>query len=265
MPDYAHELEFAKRVVVDAFQEKGREGLIEVFQKGERDIVTNIDYEIENFIVDRILETFPEDEIVAEEEHHGNTDSARFWVIDPIDGTVNFSRGLPFYGVQIALVENNQVVVSSIYFPKLNELYYASLSGGSYLNSEKIVVSGNQNIKKSILSMGDFTKSVAEIENGRRVNALGILVDHVMKVKMFGAACVDLAYIARGYTDIHLMFSFGLWDLLPGLLIAKEAGAVYKSVDGNEFNINSSNIVIASSHELLDFVIDKLANLDASP
>ena len=256
---YQKELDFAKKVVIDAYVFCNTNAELVVSDKGSRDLVTDLDYAIENYIVEQIRHAFPGDSILAEEKHADSTHlNQRYWVIDPIDGTVNLSRRLPFYGIQIALIEDKQPVVAAIYLPEFKELYFASIGNGSYLNDQKLSVSNISDPKRAITSMGDFSKREGqEIENARRVRALGGLVDNVLKIKMFGAACLDLTYLARGLTDIHIMFSFGLWDVLPGLLIASEAGAVYQSARGEEFNTESVDIVLAASDQLLRFVIDR--------
>jgi myo-inositol-1(or 4)-monophosphatase len=260
---YRKELDFAKKVVIDAYVFCATKAELVISDKGSRDLVTNLDYAIENYIVEQIRRVFPGDSILAEENHAAPTHlNQRYWVIDPIDGTVNLSRSLPFYGIQIALVGDKQPVVAAIYLPEFKELLSASKGNGSFLNDQKISVSKITEPKRAITSMGDFSKREGqEVENARRVRALGGLVDDVLKVKMFGAACLDLTYLARGLTDIHIMFSFGLWDVLPGLLIAAEAGAVYQTVSGTEFSTESVDIVLAASNELLKFAVERFKQL----
>jgi myo-inositol-1(or 4)-monophosphatase len=263
---YQNELVFAKQVVVDAYNFCKANNTLEISQKGSRDLVTNLDFEIENFIVQQIKANFPGDGVLAEEQYADTAlSNHRFWCIDPIDGTVNFARGLPLYGVQIALIQDKKPVVAAMYLPEFNDLYYASIGNGSFVNDARLSTSKAGHIKEAIISMGDFTKRDGqEIENARRVKALGGLVNDVLKVKMFGAACLDLAYISRGFTDIHVMFSFGLWDVLPGLLIAAEAGARYKTVSGEEYTLESDDIIVASSDALLEFVVERFRELKIS-
>jgi myo-inositol-1(or 4)-monophosphatase len=260
---YQRELDFARKVVVDAYRFcRTRDNLL-ISEKGSRDLVTDLDVLIENYIVEQINSRFPEDAILAE-ENHTNTIvlKHRYWCIDPIDGTVNLTRGIPFFGVQIALVQDYQPKVAAIFLPELDSLYYASIGQGSFLNHQQLCVSKTVLAQKAIVSMGDFSNwEGQEVENARRVKALGGLVNDVLKIKMFGAACLDLVYLAQGRIDIHVMFSFGLWDVLPGLLIASEAGAVYKTTSGQEFTTESQNIVLAASASLLEFIIKRFNEL----
>jgi len=256
---YQDEMNFAKRAAVEAYHACKVNADLQISNKGSRDLVTNLDFEIENHIVRQIRDNFPNDKILAEEQYTDSViDDGRIWCLDPIDGTVNLARGIPFYGVQIALIEHKQPVAAAIYLPEMNELYYASQGGGSFVNAQRLAVSPVKNPAQALVSFGDFSKKEGQqIENDRRVRALGGLASEVLKIKMFGAACLDLAYISRGWIDAHIMFSFGLWDVLPGLLIAAEAGAVYKTTSGAEFTLESRDIILASSVELLDFILER--------
>ena len=262
--NYQTEMIFAKRTAVEAYGACKNSGSLQVSSKGGRDLVTNLDIAIENTIVRQIRENFPNDSILAEEQHAGEVlDDSRHWCLDPIDGTVNLARGIPFYGVQIALIEHKKPAAAAIYLPEMNEVYYASLGGGSFLNAQRLSVSAVQNPAQAIVSFGDFSKKDGEnLENERRARALGGLAHDVLKIIMFGAAFLDLAYLSRGLIDAHIMFSFGLWDVLPGLLIAAEAGACYKTARGAEFTLDSKDIILASSEPLLDFVVERFKILD---
>ena len=259
MKIYERELEFAKSVLVSAFEEEGKNHNFTTISKGERDFATSVDLAVEARIVEHIRESFPGDDILAEENHSADVDHTRFWCLDPIDGTVNFARGLPLYGVQMALVEDGVPVVGVIYLPVLNELYWASLGQGSFVNGAPIRVSRVKTVQKALISMGDFSKKDGQDEANARwqraINSLGI---PAMKLKIFGAACVDMAYLSRGYVDAHMMFGFGLWDLLPGLVIASEAGACYQTGEGAPFNLHAKTFAAAATPALLDDMLSRL-------
>lgn len=253
-------MDYAAGLVVEAYNVcVSADNPIEVHEKGKRDLVTTLDYAIENYIVNSIVRDFPNDKIVAEENYASELTAARTWVIDPIDGTVNFTRKLPLYGVQIALVENKQTIASAIYFPGFKELYTAYREGGSYRDGQPIHVNQFTSPARSILSMGDFTKKMGmEEENARRLLGLGALVNDVLKVKMFGAACYDFIALAQGYTDVHMMFSFGIWDVMPGILLVEEAGGICLTMTGEKFAPEAKTLVCGCHEDLVRFVVERL-------
>lgn len=259
MKNYERELEFARQVVVSAYEEEGKNRSFSTIAKGERDFATSVDLSVEARIVEHIREDFPGDDILAEENHTTDVNHSRFWCLDPIDGTVNFSRGLPLYGVQLALVEDGRPVVGCIYLPALNELYWASRGEGSFVNGNPIRVSRVNKIQKALISMGDFSKKDGQDEaNARWQKAINSLAIPAMKLKIFGAACVDMSYLSRGYVDAHVMFGFGLWDILPGLIIAEEAGAVYKTGEGHPFDLSAQTFASAATPSLLEDILQRL-------
>ena len=129
----------------------------DVQQKSEFDLVTEVDKNIEDFLIASILERYPSDNILSEETHSDGIVSGRTWIIDPIDGTCNFARGIPVYGVQLALCDEGRPVMSLIYLPVPDEEYSAVFGGGAYLNGKRIYVNGDTKLQNSIVDLGDFS------------------------------------------------------------------------------------------------------------
>jgi myo-inositol-1(or 4)-monophosphatase len=261
--NYQQELAFAKNIVVEAYQHCKSTLTMTVSNKTPRDLVTNLDVAIESYIVDHIHAAYPNDQILAEEQYTDTViGNGRFWCLDPIDGTINFSRGIPYFGVQVALVENSIPVVAAVYLPVLDELYEASLGGGSYLNGQRLSANINRLPHEAIVAMGDLSKRQnPQAENRRRLGAMEAIAADVFKIRLHGAACVDTTSLAGGRIDAYIMFSFGLWDILPGLLIASEAGACYRAIGGGEFTLASKNIILAASQPVLDFILERYNSL----
>lgn len=257
--NFTAELEVATKLVKTAacLHIKGRETPITVYQKGELDEVTSTDYAIEKFLVDELLQKFTHDRIISEETHIGEVTDSKTWVIDPLDGTSNYARKLPIYGIQMALLINKQPVVAVIYLPELEEMYSAVVNQGSYLNGERIYVSYCRDLSQAIASMGDFSKGSDRVSKNReRLAGVCAIANHINRLKMWGAACYDLASLASGKTDAYLVYSYDIWDIMPGYLIAKEAGAVFQQLTGEAFDYTATTLIGAANLKLMDQLLE---------
>ncbi len=224
-----------------------------VQDKDKFDVVTVNDYKIEEFLIKTISEHFPNDQILSEETNFDTQVKGRTWTIDPIDGTYNMSRNSPMFGIQCALYENEHIVFSIIFLPEFDELYYAEKGCGSFLNGQKISVAKND-LSHSVISFGDFPhKYLDDFADEHRI--MTKLSERVAKIRMFGAACIDFAYLASGRTDGTVMFTKNKWDIAPGILVAKEAGAFIGSLSG-EYTPNSRAVIAASTVELYNGIIE---------
>ncbi|MFB2833510.1 inositol monophosphatase family protein [Floridanema evergladense] len=255
MNNFTAELEFATHIIKEASRLciQVRESPVIVYQKGEFDRVTSTDYAIEKFLIDELLRKFPNDRIISEESHIADITDERTWVIDPLDGTSNYARKIPIYGIQMALLINKEPVVAAIYLPELEEMYSAAVNQGSYLNGSRIYVSSCENLSQAIASMGDFSKGSDRAEKNRvRLGGVCAIVNHINRLKMWGAACYDLASLASGKTDIYLVYSYDIWDIMPGYLIAKEAGAVFQQLTGEAFDYTATTLIGAANLELMN-------------
>lgn len=213
---------------------------------GTYDIVTDVDSAVESFVIGRIRSEFPKDSIIAEESSPDAESRSRTWILDPIDGTVNMSRGIPLFGMQGAFQIHDKPIASAIYLPIHGEMFTAT-EEGAYMNSTKIETSEPRPLKNCILTTGDFSR---RSEDYRRMQALLLFDcrDCVARFKMFGAACIDFAYLACGRSDIHLRFVNKVWDFFPGMYLAEKAGAVYDEELLQEHNI----LMMCSCKEVLD-------------
>lgn len=259
MNNFIAELEFATKLVKTAacLHIKVKENPITVYQKGELDEVTSTDYAIEKFLVDELLQEFPHDRIISEETYIAEITDERTWVIDPLDGTSNYARKIPIYGIQMALLINKEPVVAVIYLPELEEMYSAAVNQGSYLNGERIYVSSCRDLSQAIASMGDFSKGSDRAEKNRvRLAGVNAIANHINRLKIWGAACYDLATLASGKTDVYLVYSYDIWDIMPGYLIAKEAGAVFQQLTGEAFDDTATTLIGAANIELLNELLE---------
>ena len=256
---YSKELDFACHIIKEAAHLYIKQGqspaTIEL--KGEYDIVTSTDYAIENFIINQLATNFPLDLILSEESYAAEITDARTWVIDPLDGTNNYARGIPTYGIQIALLIQKQPVIAAIYLPELDQMYSAFIDGGSYLNGRQIYVNQAVNLHQVVISMGDFSKTGDRVDKNRiRLAGIAAVANHIAQLKMWGSACFDLTSLAAGRTDAYLVYSYDIWDIMPGYLIAKEAGAVFAQLTGEPFDDSATTLIGASNSQLMNVLLE---------
>jgi myo-inositol-1(or 4)-monophosphatase len=249
---FSKEYEIIKKIINeldDLFFSKLNNLDIDINDKGKNDIVTSIDVEVEKYTIKKLQENFPDDNIISEETKSDVKLKNRNWVIDPIDGTCNFATGIPLYGFQIALTNIKDPLLSVIYLPELNQLYYAEKDNGAYLNNKRIFTSKNELLEKAIVTLGDFSKS-NETSKSDQLDIYPKLYDKILRFRMLGAACFDFCFLASGKTHAHIMFSNKLWDIMPGLLLVKEAGACITNLDGSEFDINFGAFIVTANENL---------------
>lgn len=200
--------------------------------KSKRDVVTNADYASERLVIDAIRDRYPGDAILAEESgaHEGvarrdGSANGRTWVIDPLDGTVNYANGIPYYCVSIGLVVDERPAVGCVYDPARGDCYTATEDGPALLNGEPVIASDKE-------ALSDYVVSLAVIGRGglareRRIAPL------IRIHRRMGSAALSLAYVANGRFDAFVQ-NGGLspWDVAASALIAERAGAVVTDVDG---------------------------------
>ena len=213
------EIDFLKKIVLEA--NKISDKAFEVSSKGaENDLVTNLDLEIEKFLISEIKKEYPNFDIVSEEYNTNNQITDNCFIIDPIDGTINFANNLPLWGIQVACVKDGKTIASVISLPRINEFYYADETG-AYLNDEKINV--NEVPIKNALYAIDGNNNLPCMQRMRKYSS---------NRRNFGGVCVSMAFVASGRIHGAVFRSNKPWDYEPGLFICKMAGASVKSIDG---------------------------------
>lgn len=224
--------------------------------KSAKDVVTEADLASEKLIVEAIKKEHPNDHIISEENYSDfELTNERFWVIDPIDGTVNYSRGTPLYGISIALIENKELILGVIYLPKLNELYWAEKGTGAFCNNEPIHVSGIDELNKSIVSGEDFNCGQKEnLNNQRQLQQLTNLANETMRVHIVGSAVVGATFVASGKVEGKISSGF-FWDIAAAKIIVEEAGGKVTKKDGSPYDPKKRDTVLSNGRihqELLD-------------
>ena len=213
------EIDFLKRIINKANEISKKR--FEVYSKGgENDLVTNLDLEIEKYLINEINENYPEFDIVSEELNTNGTVTDNCFIIDPIDGTINFANNLPLWGIQVACRKNGKTIASVISFPRINEFYYADETG-AYLNDKQISI--NEVPIKNTLYAIDGNNNLPSMLRMRKYSS-----NH----RNFGGVCVSMSFVASGRIHGAVVRSDKPWDYEPGLFICKMAGAKIKSIDG---------------------------------
>ena len=219
---------------------------------GMYDVVTGSDILAEKSIIDDIRREFPNDTIISEEISPDSELSDRCWTIDPIDGTMNYSRGIPFFGIQGCFMEKGEAKASVIYLPVFDEMFTAS-DEGAFLNGKRICTSEPRPLCHCLVSTGDFSRK-SQIFRDAQAEIFHECYSDIARFKVFGASSVDYTYLASGRIDVHIRFLNKIWDFKPGMHIAEKAGAVYDKDLADQYGI----LVMCSSAPVLEEALDKL-------
>lgn len=213
---------------------------VAVWKTSPSDFATETDHAVERETRD-LLERLSPDIPVLGEEFGGTAEHDLFWVVDPIDGTLNFARNLPLFGFQIALVHNGRPVVGVVDLPFLDKRYYARSGAGAYLNDARLTAAADCPLDAAVVS---FTDSAWKIPD--RVPAELAVASEAARIRMLGSVAVDMTWLAEGLIDACVILGNTLWDICAGVVIAAEAGAVVSDRDGTPYT-TSSAIVLAGT------------------
>jgi myo-inositol-1(or 4)-monophosphatase len=205
---------------------------VRISQKQVNDFVTEVDHASEAAIIDTLLTAYPDHGILAEESgsQHGNPNADHIWIIDPLDGTTNFIHGFPVYCVSIALQVRGRIEQAVVYDPTRNDLFTATRGRGAFLNDRRIRVSKRTQLKECLISTG------FPFRPGDNFNHYLLMMGDVMQktagLRRPGAAALDLAYVAAGFTDAFFETGLSPWDVAAGSLLVTEAGGLVGNFTG---------------------------------
>ncbi len=201
--------------------ETRRQGDIKVDSRELHDVKLAADKASEDLIINKLREERPEDGIISEECGASETQKEGIWIIDPLDGTVNFSHGHPHFCVSIAWCRRGEVQAGVVYDPVREELFSALRDGGAYCNGEPIDAAATNRLEQAMLAVG-----FGNLPGQESLRQMEKLSERVQKLRISGSAALDLAYVACGRLDGYCETRIFVWDLAAGLLIAREAGAI---------------------------------------
>ena len=229
---------------------------LQVSTKGPGDFVTSADKRTEKILIEEIQKAHPEHGIITEETGIINKSNVeKKWIIDPIDGTMNFLNGIPQFAISIAYEEKGEIICGVIFNPILNEMFVAEKGNGAYLNNSRIRVSNKKKIKNALLVTGG-PKGNSKIKNKIFSEYINVS-NNVSNVRKFGSAALDMAYVACGRFDGYWQRELNYWDVAAGIIILKEAGGLINFFEDDENNPLKKNIIACNSNihnELLDLI-----------
>ena len=205
---------------------------VRVSQKQVNDFVTEVDQASEKTIIETLLTAYPGHAIWAEEsgKEHGAQDSDYVWIIDPLDGTTNFIHGLPIYCVSIALAVKGKIEQAVVYDPTRNDLFTATKGRGAYMNNRRIRVAKRTRLQECLISTGFPYRFDDNIQH--YLSLLGDILPRTAGIRRPGAAALDLAYVAAGFTDGFFELGLQPWDVAAGALLITEAGGLVGNLSG---------------------------------
>tara|TARA_Y100000992_G_scaffold103331_1_gene67244 strand:+ start:533 stop:1273 length:741 start_codon:yes stop_codon:yes gene_type:complete len=229
--------EKASRILIRDFGEVEK---LQVSKKGPSDFVTNADIKTEKIIIEELKKAKPNYSIVSEENGiEKNKDDNNFWIVDPIDGTINFLHGIPHFAISIALMSGKEIVSGLIFDPIKDELFYAEKNNGAFFNNQRIRVSKKNDLNECLFVTG-----------GK------IMKDLELNYRKSGCAALDMAYVAAGRYDGYFQKNLNLWDIAAGIILVKEAGGIINDIDLS----NHENIKVVTSSANIDAKLKEKLN-----
>ena len=214
---------------------------LQVSKKGPTDFVTNSDIKVEKTIIEELKKARPHYSFITEENGKiENKDKNNIWIIDPIDGTVNFLHGVPHFAISIALQSDGEIVSGVIYDPIKDEMFFAEKNNGAFFNNHRVRVSKKNKINDCLF-----------VTSGK------LSIQSELPIRKTGCAALDLAYVASGRYDGFFQNNLNLWDIAAGVILIQEAGGIINEIDLKK----TENIkVIASNSDIMTKFKEKIHN-----
>ncbi len=231
---------------------------LEIHSKGIKDLVTDYDIKVENFLVKKFKEKFPNYSIIAEEGTKEEFENSI--IIDPIDGTTNFAHHIPHCAISIGVYEKKFPKYAVVYNPVLNELFYAKKGEGVFKNGKRIAVSTQNDFQRSLIATG-FPYSSAENEEDLKwvINKLKHILPRCQDIRRLGSAALDLCYVAEGKYEGFYEINLKPWDVSAGMLIVTEAGGIVSDRYSDNYKMFEDRCIVASNGIIHNELIEILS------
>ena len=227
-------------------------------KEGMNNLVTEADHAAEKAIIEVIKNDYPNHFILSEEAGEIKTNSEYKWIIDPIDGTVNFANGIPICCVSIALEHNGKIIMGCVDNPLMNEFYFAQKGFGASLNEKKLSVSDKTEVVHSCLVTG-FPYTYLDMPNGP-LQVFERFIRKGIPVRRLGSAAIDLCWVAAGRFDGFYEHKLQAWDSAAGFLIVEEAGGKVTDFEGNYYSVYQPHLLATNGkihNEMLEVINNK--------
>lgn len=252
----AVEVAVSAALAAGKIQRERSQNIGRISPKGSHDLVTEVDILCEQEVIRIIKKRFPGHQFLAEESgaSQGGSSPSK-WIIDPLDGTINFAHGFPCYCVSIGLEHEGEIIVGVVYNPNLDELFVAEKGKGATLNSDPISVSTIPKLKDSLLVTGFTPEVVHSLDDN--MGAFRDFMKACQALRRPGSAAIDLCYTAMGRFEGFWELKLNSWDVAAGFLIMQEAGGQVTKLDGNPLSVYDREI-LASNGLVHDEMVDIL-------
>ena len=220
------------------------------------DLVTNIDHHIEQFFVNKIKRTYPDHRILGEEGYGDKIDTEKgvLWIVDPIDGTTNFIHQKRHFAISIAVYEDGIGKIGLVYDVVGDELYHCIAGQGAFINGQRLPLLKNRPISQSIIAL-----NATWITANRRIDpsVLSPLVTASRGTRSYGAAAIEIAYVAAGRLDAYLSMRLSPWDFAAAMLLIREVGGIMTRVDGEPIDLLDKNSVFVANPYLHQEILNQ--------
>lgn len=223
--------------------------------EGSIDIVTDADRASEMVIMEAISREFPDHDMLTEETETDRSGSPWLWIVDPLDGTINFAHGFPAFCISIAVMEQGELLAGMVYDPLRRDSFFAARGHGAYFNDKQIHVSHADRMDRSLVATGfPYDRAVSPENN---LAEFSNVVTRVQGIRRAGSAALDLAYVAAGRLDGFWELKLKPWDMAAGMLLVQEAGGRVTDRDGQPTNVYTNSVVATNGH-IHDILVELL-------
>jgi myo-inositol-1(or 4)-monophosphatase len=245
LPFLSYVTEDAGKVLLGYFNKDFRIDRKNPFE-GSIDIVTDADRASETLILEAIQREFPHHDILTEETPTSRSGSPWLWIVDPLDGTINFAHGFPAFSISIAVMEHGRLLAGMVYDPLRRDGFFAARGAGAFFNDKRIHVSRTDRLDRSLLATGfPYDRAVSPENN---LAEFCHVVTRVQGVRRAGSAALDLAYVAAGRLDGFWELKLKPWDMAAGMLLVEEAGGRVSDRTGQPTDVYTNAIVATNGH-----------------
>ena len=226
---------------------------LQVSIKGPSDFVSSADKKVEETLIQELQKARPDYSILSEEIGEIKKNSEYRWIIDPIDGTLNFLHGIPHFAISIGLEKKNEIISGVIFDPIKNEMFFAEKDHGAYLNNQRIRTSKRNKINECLIITGG--PSFKSQNKSKELNEYCNISNNISSpLRKMGSASLDMAYIAAGRADGFFQRNLSYWDIAAGIIIVQEAGGVISDYKGNANFNEDKNIIVSNSNINADLI-----------
>jgi len=233
----------ARKAAKSILRDFGELEKLQVSIKGQNDFVTMADIKAQEIIHYELSRARNDYGFLMEEGKIKNSidDNEYTWIIDPIDGTLNFMNGVPYFAISIALNFKNKIIAGIVYDPIHNDFYWAEEGVGAYLNNQRLRVTNKKSIENSLIALG--IPFLGRGDHAKHIRIQQAVMKKVAGLRRFGAASLDLAFVAAGRVDGFWEFGLSPWDVAAGIILVREAGGIAIGIDNKENPLLTGNIV----------------------